>query len=153
MSPTNRPAYTPDLWNLVAPSLPLFESIACAIIHGETNTEDDLLGASIPVLRHLAGVARRFTPRSIDGITRYHYSTAKSHKFALPFQNHFHYGTESLAHTRSLTFLKPLMRGPYFDLEEIWGEHTHYEFNDRSMEHTMSTMVQEPYVNHVPTVR
>jgi carboxymethylenebutenolidase len=37
-------------------------------------------------------------------------------------------------------------------LEEIWEEHTYYEFADRSVEHTMSTMVQEPYVNHVPTV-
>jgi carboxymethylenebutenolidase len=44
------------------------------------------------------------------------------------------------------------MGGPYFDLEEIWEEHTYYEFADRSVEHTMSTMVQEPYVNHVPTV-
>jgi carboxymethylenebutenolidase len=41
---------------------------------------------------------------------------------------------------------------PYFDLEDIWEEHTYYEFADRSVEHTMSTMVQEPYVNHVPTV-
>jgi carboxymethylenebutenolidase len=48
--------------------------------------------------------------------------------------------------------LKPKMGGPYFDLEEIWEEHTYYEFADRSVEHTMSTMVQEPYVNHVPTV-
>lgn len=44
------------------------------------------------------------------------------------------------------------MNGPYFDLEDIWDEHTYYEFADRSVEHTMSTMVQEPYVNHVPTV-
>ena len=44
------------------------------------------------------------------------------------------------------------MDGPYFDLETIWEEHTYYEFADRSVEHTMATMVQEPYVNHVPTV-
>ena len=37
-------------------------------------------------------------------------------------------------------------------MEAIWDEHTYYEFADRSVEHTMSTMVQEPYVNHVPTV-
>jgi hypothetical protein len=45
------------------------------------------------------------------------------------------------------------MDGPYFDLEAIWDEHCYYEFTDRSVEHTMSTMVAEPYVNHVPTVR
>lgn len=44
------------------------------------------------------------------------------------------------------------MNGPYFDLEAIWDEHTYYEFADRSVEHTMSTMVDQPYVNHVPTV-
>lgn len=76
----------------------------------------------------------------------------KSHLFATPFHNEFHYITESVSHTRNLQFLKPRTDGPYFDLETIWDEHTYYEFADRSVEHTMSTMVQEPYVNHVPTV-
>lgn len=44
------------------------------------------------------------------------------------------------------------MNGPYFDLETIWDEHTYFEFENRSVEWTMSTMVQEPYVNHIPTV-
>jgi hypothetical protein len=44
------------------------------------------------------------------------------------------------------------MGGPYFDLEAIWDEHTRYEFADRSVEETMATMVDEPYVNHVPTL-
>jgi carboxymethylenebutenolidase len=44
------------------------------------------------------------------------------------------------------------MNGPYFDLEQIWDEHTYFEFENRSVEWTMSTMVQEPYVNHIPTV-
>jgi carboxymethylenebutenolidase len=44
------------------------------------------------------------------------------------------------------------MGGPYFDLEAIWDEHTHYEFASRSVEETMATMVEEPYVNHVPTL-
>ncbi|KAK3182202.1 hypothetical protein K4F52_006571 [Lecanicillium sp. MT-2017a] len=51
-----------------------------------------------------------------------------------------------------LQFLKPKLNGPFFDLEKIWEEHTYYEFADRSVEHTMSTMVQEPYVNHIPTL-
>lgn len=57
-----------------------------------------------------------------------------------------------VAHTRSLTFIKKHLNGPYFDLEKIWEEHTYFEFADRSVEKTMATMVQEPYVNHVPTV-
>lgn len=59
---------------------------------------------------------------------------------------------ESVSHTRNLTFLKPRMNGPYFDLEAIWDEHTYWEFENRSVPQTMATMVQEPYVNHVPTV-
>lgn len=44
------------------------------------------------------------------------------------------------------------MGGPYFDLEAIWEEHTLFEFGERAVEKTMSTMVQEPYVNHIPTM-
>ena len=52
----------------------------------------------------------------------------------------------------NLAFFKPRMGGPYFDLELLWDEHTYYEFGARNVEHTMATMVQEPYVNHIPTV-
>ena len=48
--------------------------------------------------------------------------------------------------------MKPLLGGPYFDLEAIWDEHTKYEFEDRSVDKTMATMVDEPYVNHIPTL-
>jgi len=48
--------------------------------------------------------------------------------------------------------LKKYIRGADFDLEAIWEEHTYFEFADRSAAKTMGTMVQEPYVNHVPTM-
>jgi hypothetical protein len=51
-----------------------------------------------------------------------------------------------------LNFLKKHLGGPYFDLEKIWEEHTEYEFAVRSVARTMGPMVQEPYVNNVPTV-
>lgn len=70
----------------------------------------------------------------------------------VPGHPDFKISTAGVAHSRSLTFLKKNMDGPYFDLEKIWDEHTFYEFGDRSVEKTMATMVQEPYVNHVPTV-
>jgi carboxymethylenebutenolidase len=83
---------------------------------------------------------------------RYAYPKMADGNFALPFKPSFSYSSEAVSHTRNLTFLKPLIDGPYFDLEAIWEEHTYYEFADRSVAHTMSTMVQEPYVNHVPTM-
>lgn len=119
----------------------------------ETSSKD-IAGVSVPVIRHFAGNApanSTLVNRS-DNLRDYYYPTVTSYKFATPFQDSFHYNTEALSHTRDLTLFKPVMGGPFFDLETIWEEHTYYEFADRSMEHTMSTMVQEPYVNHVPTV-
>jgi carboxymethylenebutenolidase len=82
----------------------------------------------------------------------YDYPGVSSYLFATPFQSNYASNAESLSHTRNLAFLKGLMHGPHFDLEAIWDEHTYYEFEYRSVEYTMATMVQEPYVNHVPTV-
>lgn len=84
--------------------------------------------------------------------TIYSYPEALSAGFIVPGHTDFKISTAGVAHSRSLTFLKKHMDGPYFDLEKIWDEHTFYEFGDRSVEKTMATMVQEPYVNHVPTV-
>lgn len=143
-------AYRPEVWNRVVPVLHQFEQIVGAVVYSHSGFKDELATPSIPVLQHIAGKAPGPSKRS-DALTVYHYSSVAP-EFAVPFQTDFHYNSESLSHTRNLKFLKPLMDGPYFDLETIWDEHTYYEFADRSVEHTMSTMVAEPYVNHVPTV-
>ena len=83
----------------------------------------------------------------------FNYPSAKSINFVWPNHKDFNVNTATVAHSRSLKFIKDRLAGPYFDLEAIWDEHTYYEFDDRSVEKTMGTMVQEPYVNHVPTVR
>jgi carboxymethylenebutenolidase len=72
--------------------------------------------------------------------------------FVLPQTTTYAPGHASVAHTRTLVFLRKHLGGPYFDLEKIWDEHAKFEFADRSVAKTMGTMVQEPYVNHVPTV-
>lgn len=125
--------------------------IVAAVVYINTDDLTGLAQANIPLLRHVVGPsAKRDTDKSSE--TVYYYPKAQSHAFATPFHQHFDYNMESVSHTRNLQFLKPKVGGPYFDLEYIWEEHTHYEFADRSVEHTMSTMVQEPYVNHIPTV-
>ncbi|KAH6612830.1 hypothetical protein B0J18DRAFT_441210 [Chaetomium sp. MPI-SDFR-AT-0129] len=103
----------------------------------------------IPVLAHLP--ANVECKGSNEGLKVYTYPGA-ARFFIIPTQEDYHGSAAGVAHTRSLTFLKPLMGGPYFDLEAIWEEHTRYEFADRSVEETMATMVDEPYVNHVPTL-
>lgn len=83
----------------------------------------------------------------------YRYEDAKKDSgWVLPSDVNYHKRNTGIAHTRSLTFLKPLLGGPYFDLEAVWEEHTKYEFGERDVEKTMATMVDQPYVNHIPTM-
>jgi carboxymethylenebutenolidase len=137
----------------VATHVTKFPSIVAAVVYADSVKAADVALAQIPVLRHFAGKPLADgVPQRTESLIDYYYAAAPSHKFATPFHDDFQYNAESLSHTRNLTFLKELMGAPKFDLERIWDEHTYYEFADRSVEHTMSTMVQEPYVNHVPTV-
>jgi carboxymethylenebutenolidase len=146
-------AYEPQLWNKIAPETISRTDIAGVIVYSEiTHLENVTPSEPIPSIHHLAGKASSKLQRS-EAYTAYDYPSATTHLFASPHQPAFHYSSESVSHTRNLTFLKKRMNGPYFDLEAIWDEHTYYEFENRSVENTMATMVQEPYVNHIPTVR
>ncbi|KAH8703038.1 hypothetical protein BGW36DRAFT_422619 [Talaromyces proteolyticus] len=144
-------SYVPKSWNKVAPHLVTTREIICAVIYGDAADKANIASAPIHILQHLAGSATFPLDKSNDAKV-YLYPRQESFLFATPFQDTFHYWTEVQSHTRSLTFLKATLGGPYFDLEAIWDEHTDYEFSNRSVEHTMSTMVQEPYVNHVPSL-
>lgn len=55
-----------------------------------------------------------------------------------------------LAYSRTLDLLRRTI-GPRIDLEDIWTEHMLYEFVEKDVDKTMATMIDEPYVNHVPT--
>jgi carboxymethylenebutenolidase len=104
----------------------------------------------LPQLLHASGPGKL---SQTDSQIQYHYADASSPGFVIPGHPDFQYATAGVSHTRSLTFLKKHLGGPNFDLEKIWDEHTYFEFGDRSVEKTMATMVQEPYVNHIPTVK
>ncbi|KAI1027029.1 hypothetical protein LB504_008126 [Fusarium proliferatum] len=146
-------AYSTVLWNQIAPHVDSFSQISGAVIFGDLGDSDTSAVASskVPQLHHLAGKSSKRLQRT-RAVTAYNYPEAISYLFSTPFSKEFSYNMESVSHSRSLSFLKPLMNGPYFDLEVIWDEHTYWEFENRSVENTMSTMVQEPYVNHVPTM-
>ncbi|PYH46980.1 uncharacterized protein BP01DRAFT_355385 [Aspergillus saccharolyticus JOP 1030-1] len=132
-----------------------------AIVYFSSAWEEDH-PREIPALLHLPTPPSKDTilPLGPPGINvdttsnrrSYYYPEAQSPGFIIPGHANFKIGAAGVAHTRSLTFLKRTLGGPYFDLEKIWEEHTYYEFGDRSVEKTMATMVQEPYVNHVPTM-
>mgnify|MGYP006949407541 CR=1 FL=1 len=155
-------AYDTGIWNEVASGLAGgAPGVVACVVHADTSALGSVANVDlgVPVLCHVAGTAAAGTDDAKEkqqqqGIVTklYRYPNAESGGFATPGHAHFRHAAESLAHARSLQFLKPRAGGPYFDLEAVWEEHTYYEFADRSVEHTMSTMVQEPYVNHVPTV-
>jgi carboxymethylenebutenolidase len=41
---------------------------------------------------------------------------------------------------------------PTYDLEALWEEHTKFEFAAPDVEATLATMVEDAYVNHIPTM-
>ena len=129
-----------------------YPCIAASVVYVDGQNASEPGDGPTPLLQHIGGSSVEAAPAAKKGRTKtYTYPKTKTQWFS-PGHDDFDYASDSVAHTRNLQFLKPKMNGPYFDLEDIWEEHTYYEFADRSVEHTMSTMVQEPYVNHVPTV-
>ncbi|KAJ4351618.1 uncharacterized protein N0V89_006961 [Didymosphaeria variabile] len=138
-------AYDPMCWNLAAEAVNSIPEVAATAVYADTAEQKLIAASSAPSMYHLAGKGSDRPLRS-ENLTLYYYPEVQSYTFATPFQKTFHYTQEAISHTRSITHLKKQMGGPWFDLELIWDEHTYYEFADRSVEHTMSTMVQEPYI-------
>ena len=73
------------------------------------------------------------------------------HAFAAPERSSFDKPATLMAHTRSIALLRRVL-GPNYDLSALWDRHTELEFATRSAEQTMTTMVAQPYVNHIPTM-
>jgi carboxymethylenebutenolidase len=129
-------------------------------------TLNETVSKSIPPqLIHIPGlhVARREsfsivpdsqTSKPFEGVVKTHrYEDAKPDSgWVLPADEDYHKRSAGIAHTRSLGFLKKHLDGPWFDLEAVWDEHTKYEFGERDVQKTMATMVDQPYVNHIPTM-
>ncbi|OJD26828.1 hypothetical protein ACJ73_01797 [Blastomyces percursus] len=126
------------------------QEIAGIVAYG-ADAVTGLIQEAKPVLLHLPG---KDTGTTVTATTQtiHKYQDAKSPNFVIPQHADFIPSAAAVAHTRTLSFLKSKIGGPLFDLEAIWDEHTYFEFGDRSVAKTMATMVQEPYVNHVPTM-
>ncbi|KAH7312120.1 hypothetical protein BKA65DRAFT_161040 [Rhexocercosporidium sp. MPI-PUGE-AT-0058] len=104
-----------------------------------------------PKIPQLLHSPKKFDPpRKTD--TLHTYDSVSSTKFILPSHAHYQSGPAGVAHTRTLGFLRTYLGGPHFNLEAIWDEHCLFEFGERNVEKTMGTMVEEPYVNHIPTM-
>ena len=86
--------------------------------------------------------------RDGSGVVRY---AAAAPGFAIPHRTAFDRRTDSLAHSRALGLLRRVL-GPHYDLVALFEEHVRHEFETRDVDATMATMIEEPYVNHVPTL-
>ena len=86
--------------------------------------------------------------RDGSGVVRY---AAAAPGFAIPHRPAFDKRTDSLAHSRVLGLLRRVL-GPHYDLVALFEEHVRHEFETRDVDATMATMIEEPYVNHVPTL-
>jgi len=73
------------------------------------------------------------------------------HAFAAPERPSFHKPSTLMAHSRSIKKFRDTL-GPIYDLDHLWDMHCFYEFAERDVPKTMATMVDEPYVNHIPTM-
>ncbi|KAL2404670.1 hypothetical protein ABEF93_006796 [Exophiala dermatitidis] len=144
--------YDSSIWNTYLKTTTLDPKVKAVVIYGGDNDRrsDDNWNVSIPKLQHTTPPGQ-MAARATNSIIHI-YPTVRSPRFAIPGHADFDAVNESIAHTRNLTFLKRYIRGADFDLEQIWEEHTYFEFVVRSVPETMATMVQEPYVNHIPTM-
>jgi carboxymethylenebutenolidase len=135
--------------------------VDCAVIYYGEGLEAvlDRPGAvDRPVVFHLAGddesaaaIAARLKAEFPAGNAEtYVYRGARA-GFAAPESDAYDKSATLLAYSRGLTLLRKVL-GPAYDLDKIWDRHTELEFATRNADATMTTMVAEPYVNHVPVM-
>ena len=110
-----------------------------------------------PMVHHLAkdhprpgAAAIRAAATDRDRIQVFEYDDCAP-GFALPSHPSFSRIVARVAYSRTLA---PLRRelGPVYDLAGLLWEHLRYEFETKDADATMETMVDTPYVNHVPTM-
>ncbi len=113
-----------------------------------------------PMVMHFAAEDGFVPPEAVAQITEvfaerdeieiYNYPGV-DHAFATPGRDSFHKPSTLMAYTRSIALLRREL-GPKYDLGALWDKHCEYEFAARDVPATMKTMVDEPYVNHIPTM-
>lgn len=121
---------------------------------------DESAGITCPTVLHFAG-QDKFVPAEAIATVESHFEghpqvrifvyPGVDHAFAREGEEHYHRPSALVALSRTLSCFKGVM-GPHFDLEALWDQHTKLEFVDHDATATMKTMVDEPYVNHVPTL-
>jgi carboxymethylenebutenolidase len=121
---------------------------------------DEAVRITRPLVLHVAELDKFCPPEARDRIVQtlrgrpnvtLHVYPGVDHAFARNGGEHYHRPSALMAHERSIAALKAAI-GPHYDLSALWDKHCEYEFGSRNVDHTMATMVPEPYVNHIPTM-
>lgn len=102
----------------------------------------------LPCIAHVSGPSLAPPADSILSISAY---PAAKPGFALPGSAGHDVFAARLVLSRTLTLFRREL-GPRWDLAALFREHLRLEFEARDADATMETMVDEPYVNHVPTM-
>ena len=121
---------------------------------------DEAKHISCPLQLHL-GELDKYTPPEVvekirDGLKEvpdaevFVYPGA-DHGFSAKGRAQYDKPATTMAHSRAIALFRRVM-GPHYDLSALWDMHCYYEFATRDVPATMSTMVAEPYVNHIPTM-
>ncbi len=138
-------------------------TVECAVSYYGVAIEQSLEEAeniSCPMVMHFAAEDGFVPPEAVAQITEtfqgrddieiYNYPGV-DHAFATPGRDSFHKPSTMMAYSRSIALLRSSL-GPRYDLGALWEKHCEYEFAARDVPATMKTMVDDPYVNHIPTM-
>ncbi len=107
----------------------------------------------LPCAVHLAGPSTSGLAKkhSLDAAVKlYGYETSEP-RFGMSGSRTYDPPASALAWSRTISTFKRAI-GPHFALEELWEYHLACEFRLRDADEAVATMVDEPYVNHVPTL-
>ncbi len=104
--------------------------------------------------------ARKMIHQRLDSESKVtlHDYPGQSHAFARIGGEHYDAAAAELANLRTLDFLCQHLQCPTgaeqagADFAAIWEEHVKYEFETRDYQDTLDTMVEDAYVNHIPTL-
>ncbi len=137
--------------------------VDCAVSYYGVAIEDALdegKNISCPMVFHFAELDKFAPPEAVVKIKEafadrsdfqfYDYAGV-DHAFATHGRDSFDKPSTLMAYSRSLTLMRNVL-GPIYDLSHLWDMHCYHEFATRDVHATMKTMVDEPYVNHIPTM-
>ena len=137
--------------------------IDCAVSYygvGVHEHLDEAKNLQVPTAFHLAeldafcpepartAIRAAFTDNDLVQIYDY---DGVDHAFGTTGRDVFDPVAADLAYARTLAVLRNTI-GPRYDLNAIWDNHVYHEFVTRDVPATMATMIDEPYVNHIPTL-